>query len=181
MSAQSERGEVSLSASGSAQRLRSLGLELHCIVPCRHCAAGALKRSGQISSAQLASFHRMGRIYRPFDFAHRVNDTRSFWPNKLAPFYSVNPKILNPATDSEQFEQWTSISLNGVDDERASNLQLPSSCNASRSSPLHSAYKSRSCDSRANRWISPTVSFHSPTPAKRRLEGWHDAADLEVT
>src|ERR1700758_4337338 len=51
-------------------------------------------------------------------------------------------------------------SLKGVVDERASNHCSKSSfCNASRSGPLHSAYKPRFRDSRANRCISLSVNF----------------------
>src|ERR1700730_13868237 len=57
-------------------------------------------------------------------------------------------------------------SLNGVADKRASNhCSKPSCCNASRSAPLHSAYKPRSRDSRANRWISLSVICIVLTPA----------------
>jgi hypothetical protein len=57
-----------------------------------------------------AACGRRAVIRRPFDFVDRVNLSRDFWLDKLTPvFYSFNPKKVDPAIDSKQYEQWTRI------------------------------------------------------------------------
>src|SRR5271165_1108334 len=57
-----------------------------------------------------AACGRRAVIHRPFDLVDRVNPSTDLWPDKLTPvFYSCNPKKVDPATDSKQFEQWTRI------------------------------------------------------------------------
>ena len=49
-------------------------------------------------------------IHRPFDFVDCANPRRDLWSDKLAPvFYSCNPSVIDPATNSMQFQECTQI------------------------------------------------------------------------